>query len=87
MSRSRSNLNTLYVEIGDGVVVVRREGNTAAAVANILGSKTGPDGQPKTLWLDRLVHREGQDRVDGWVATGPFVTRLDRAAPSRPYRG
>jgi hypothetical protein len=84
---SKKSLNTLYVEIGDGVVVIRREGNTASAVAKILGSDAGADGEPKTLWLDRLVHREDEDWVEGWIATGPYVTRLDRAAASSPYRG
>lgn len=72
--------NVLLMEIGEGVAVIRREGRSSATVAGILGQENGPDGRPVKLWLDRLVHRQDLDQFEGWDASGPFVTCLERRA-------
>jgi hypothetical protein len=46
-------------------------------VANVLGTANDDQGQPATVWLDRLVHRPGME-FDGWDATGAISTVLHR---------
>jgi hypothetical protein len=65
------------VTLGEGVVVVRRDGSQAAVVAGVLGTDQDANGEVKVAWLDRVIHRPS-DEFDGWKATGAVVTELHR---------
>jgi hypothetical protein len=62
------------VHLGDGVVVVRRHGSSASAVANILGTvqKEGI----KLLFLDRLVHKPFENELGGYAIRGAISSIL-----------
>lgn len=72
--------NTVSVVIGEGVVTIRQGSASRPLIAKILGMKSGADGQPHTLWLDRLVHAPGA-RWDGdWRVGGAISSILYRNA-------
>lgn len=79
MSRSES---CVTVTVGDGVVTLRRSGQSSPITANILGLEAGADGQPTRIWLDRLVHRD-RDGFVGWRARGAVATELARTTGPR----
>jgi hypothetical protein len=62
------------IHIGDGVIVVRRKGASAPAVANILGSITR-EGNVH-LYLDRLVHKHFENEIGGYKVTGAISSIL-----------
>jgi hypothetical protein len=62
------------VHIGDGVVVVKRKGSSLPAVANILGTLPGEDGQ--RVFLDRLVHRAFERELAGFPVSGAISSIL-----------
>lgn len=68
------------VHVGDGVVVVRREGSSGSAVANILGSedKSGI----RFIYLDRLVHMPFENELGGYSVSGAISTIIHTAVPS-----
>lgn len=66
------------VEVGEGVVVLRRKGNSRPVVANILGFDLDGEDRPIRLVLDRLVHRAHETEFVGWVVSGAYVSVLDR---------
>lgn len=68
------------VTIGDGLVVVKREGQSAPVLANILGVDKNENGEIVTIWLDRLVHRLAERKFVGWNVSGAVSTVLKRAA-------
>lgn len=65
------------VSLSDGFATFRQKGRSDVIVANVLGAKCDDDGQPVTVWLDRLVHRPELE-FDGWKATGAVSTVLTR---------
>jgi len=65
------------VTVGESTVTIKQPGRSTLIVANVLGSEQDANGQPCTLWLDRIVHRAGVDH-DGWTATGAISTILQR---------
>lgn len=66
--------NEASVHVGDGVVVVRRDGSSAAAVANVLGS-IDVDGN-KLLFLDRLIHKPFESELGGYPVRGAISSIL-----------
>lgn len=62
------------VHVGDGVVVIRRKGSSAPAVAKILGSEDR-DGRTH-LYLDRLVHKAYENELGGYVVSGAISSIL-----------
>jgi hypothetical protein len=60
------------VHIGDGVVVVRRKGQSMPAVANVLG--TEDVGDQRLFYLDRLIHKPFENELGGYSVTGAIST-------------
>lgn len=56
------------VHLGDGVVVVRRTGTSAPAIANVLGV-VEKDGN-QHLYLDRIVHKPYESELGGYHVDG-----------------
>lgn len=68
------------VEVGEGVVVVRRRGVTRPAVANILDMRISENGTTRIV-LDRLLHKPHERSLSSWSASGAYVTVLEQAIP------
>lgn len=68
----------ISVTLGDGVVTFRREGVSSVTCAVILGREHGADGAER-IYLDRLVHRIGEERFSDWRVSGAISTILERA--------
>jgi len=66
-----------HVVLGDSTVSIKRSGQSAVVIANILGRANDEEGNLRVLWLDRIVHREG-DLFEGWEATGAISTVLTK---------
>jgi hypothetical protein len=64
------------VEIGDGVVVIRRKGITRPVVANVLQFERDSKGDLGRLVLDRIVHRPYETDFGEWGVSGAFVSVL-----------
>jgi hypothetical protein len=73
----RSQTEPVRVSLGDGAATFKQKGQSDVIVANVLGMANDDQGQPVTVWLDRLVHRPGME-FDGWDATGAISTVLRR---------
>lgn len=69
------------VSIGDGVVVLKREGQTEPVIAGILGMDRDSDGQIETIWLDRVVHKIGERSFVDWKVSGAVSSILKRDVP------
>lgn len=69
----------VHVQLGDGVATIRREGQSRLVVANILGTEANKAGVVQEVYLDRLVHRPGEEQFLGWSARGAISTILSRA--------
>lgn len=63
------------VHIGDGVVVVRRTGNSVSAVAKILGTAPG-EGESRLIFLDRLIHEPFESELGPHSVSGAISTIL-----------
>lgn len=70
------------ISIGDGMVVVKRPGQSRSVVACILGMELDAQGRPVTIWLDRIVHRLFEDSFEGWRVSGAVSTVLSRQGQS-----
>lgn len=70
------------ITIGNEAVTLRRSGSSTRIVANILGSEKDAKGEATRIWLDRRVHRPGEE-FDGWQASGAVVTILERQEPAQ----
>jgi hypothetical protein len=73
----RSQTEPVRVSLGDGAATFRQKGQSDVIVANVLGTENDDQGQPATVWLDRLVHRPGME-FEGWETTGAISTVLHR---------
>ena len=62
------NTTEANVHVGDDVVVVRRDGSSAPAVANVLGSVLTESGT--LLYLDRLIHKPYESELGGYIVKG-----------------
>jgi hypothetical protein len=69
------------VTLGDGVAVIRRRGVTDPIVAKVLGTEHDEDGNPRRVWLDRLVHRPEQVNLGLWSVEGAYVSMLTLSSP------
>lgn len=63
------------VTVGDETVAFKRNGQSSAVIAKILGRRQV--GNLESIWLDRLVHDDDEHFVD-WSATGAISTVLTR---------
>lgn len=80
MYRSTSALhkaNGTAVKVGDDSVSLKRDGRSTLVLAKILGRRKDPHNGTETLWLDRLVHTNGETFV-GWQASGAISTILQQ---------
>ena len=80
MNRSYSALQKATgttVKVGDASVTLKREGRSALVIAMILGRRKDPHNGTETLWLDRLVHFNGETFM-GWQASGAISTILQQ---------
>lgn len=69
------------VSIGQDVVVLKREGKSGPVLAGILGVDRDDSGEIDTIWLDRLVHKIGEDQFVGWHVSGAVTSILRREVP------
>lgn len=67
---------TVAVTIGDGVVVLHRDGRSNPVVANILDAEKDATGEIITVYLDRCVHKPGETEFVGWSVSGAVVTEM-----------
>lgn len=65
------------VKVGDESVSLKREGRSTLVFAKILGRRKDPHDGTETLWLDRLVHTNGETFI-GWQASGAISTVLQQ---------
>lgn len=70
------------VHVGDGVVVVRRKGSSAAAIAAVLGRVNIEGGT--FLFLDRLVHKPWEGTLGGYAVKGAISSIITVANPEAP---
>ena len=71
-------MSDIEVVIGDGSVAIRRSGRSAPIVAQVLGLDRNPDGEVTRLWLDRLVHRPGEEWTGEWSVRGAVSSIVER---------
>ncbi len=71
-------MRDIEVVIGEGSVTIRRSGRSAPIVARVLGIDRNPDGEVIRLWLDRLVHRPGEDWTGAWSVRGAVSSIVER---------
>lgn len=77
----------VYVSVGDGCVVIRRSGRSVVTVAQILGADLDAAGQPRVLYLDRLVHTPYEAAFVGWTVRGAVSSILERESLGNPESG
>lgn len=75
---SRSPDRSVTVTIGEGVVTLRRTGQSSPITANILGMDCDNSGAPTRVWLDRLVHQAGEHGFSDWSVHGAISSVLVR---------
>jgi hypothetical protein len=66
------------VEVGEGVVVIKRKGVSRPLVANILKSVQASNGEITRIVLDRIVHRPHETDFGPWGVSGAFASVLVR---------
>ncbi|WP_295413172.1 hypothetical protein [uncultured Thiodictyon sp.] len=71
-------MSDIEIVIGDGSVTIRRSGRSAPIVAQVLGLDRNPEGEVIRLWLDRLVHRPGEDWTGDWSVRGAVSSIVER---------
>lgn len=67
-------LDNATVELSDLHVVIRRQGVSRPIVANVLGVDRDDAGEPRCIYLDRLVHAPEEDTLGGWNVSGAIST-------------
>jgi hypothetical protein len=72
-------MSDIEVVIGDGSVTIRRSGRSAPIVAQVLGLDRSPDGEVTCIWLDRLVHRPGEEWTGDWSVRGAVSSIIERS--------
>ena len=71
-------MSDVEIVIGDGSVTIRRSGRSAPIVAQVLGLDRNADGEVIRLWLDRLVHRPGEEWTGAWSVHGAVSSIIER---------
>ncbi len=66
------------IELGEGLVTVKRKGVTRPVVAVILGHSADETGNINRLVLDRLIHKPYETDMGGWHVTGAVCSVLIR---------
>ena len=66
------------VSFGDNTAVISRSNRSQKVVADVLGRETDPVTGKQTIWLDRMVHRAGEDTM----FSGDKVFSVDGAISS-----
>lgn len=61
-------------------MVLKRERSSNPVIAGILGVDRDESGEIETIWLDRLVHKVGEDEFVGWSVSGAVSSILRRNA-------
>lgn len=61
------------VNVGDGIVVIRRKSSSEVTIAQVLGIEE--DG--RRVYLDRLVHAPWERSLGEWICTGAISTILE----------
>ena len=69
----------ITVSLGEDIATIRREGVSSVTCATILGRECSTDGTER-VYLDRLVHRIGEDQFSDWQVSGAISTVLARKA-------
>lgn len=64
------------VRVGSDHVTVRRPQERRWLAARILHREDGPDGQPRWLVLDRLLHRPGETTLGAFGVRGAVTSEL-----------
>ncbi len=68
------------VTIGEGgTVVIKRSGVSSPTVAQALDIERDEEGSILRIWLDRLVHRVGEEQLDSWRVSGAVSSLLEPA--------
>ena len=75
---SRTPDRSVSVTVGEGVVTLRRSGQSSPITANILGMDTDQEGNPTCIWLDRIVHQTGERHFTEWDVHGAVSSVLVR---------
>jgi len=81
--REQAHMVPPNISFGDDCVVLSRAGQSRKIVSRILGSEVDPETGLKTVWLDRQIHRRGEnDATNGsqqWKMDGAVSTVLREA--------
>ena len=68
------------IEIGeDNQLVIRNKRNSEPVLAKALGIDYDSKGVAIKIYVDRLIHEQGADRLGCWDASGAISTILERA--------
>jgi hypothetical protein len=68
----------VFVSLGGGAAVIRKAGRSRPIVAGVLGVEFREDGEPRQVWLDRLVHTPGEEWAGPWAVSGAVSSILTR---------
>ena len=71
--------NEAHVHLGEDIVVVRRKGSSAPALAKVLGRVETERGT--LLYLDRLIHKPHESELGGFRVHGA-ISSIVLVAPS-----
>lgn len=74
----RPTESSVSVTLGDGVITLRRSGQSTPITANILGMDLDSEGKPARIWLDRIVHMGKPSNFIGWSVSGAVASVLVR---------
>lgn len=69
------------VTVGESTVTMKKKGQSALVMANILGRTVDEAKNLETIWLDALVHSDNEEFA-GWQANGAISTILRRTVPT-----
>ena len=75
MTTTTQRDNPEVVDAGD-TLVVKYRGRSAPVVAKILGREL--TDAHETLWIDRLLHEPGQQKLGEWEVSGAISSILHR---------
>ena len=83
MHRERIITDPPTVTVGEGSVVLSRTGQNRKVTATVLGEERNSESGKRTIWLDRLIHRQSETeaRVGDakWHLSGAISTVLQEA--------
>lgn len=71
-----TNTHIAEVSIGDGIVVIKRNGVSQKIIANILGAERNAEDAINKIYLDRLIHKPIEKTLGIWNVTGAISSIL-----------